>query len=728
MPLLSPRFAAALGASSLAILFPDSLESQARPDSAARDSLARATQSLAPFAVRATRSSQDAFNSPLAITRIDRSQLAGKAGYGLNESMALVPGALVQSRYGTSDVRVVIRGFGARGAGDRSNAGTSRGVRVLLDGIPETEPDGRTAFDQIDLAASEGIEVIRSNASALWGNAAGGVISVSTVPITDRPYASAQWQAGSFGLHRVIVQSGAPVGAGGVVYASLANTTFEGWRRNSDARRVIANVGLAIPAGPATRLRVHLTGTNNLLHVPGPLSAEQVTADPRQANATYAARDERRYNRLGRLGAAVEHRVDERQTLSVMAYVNPKYLQRSERGTFRDFTRYHAGGNVAYNRVDPVGAQLSNRLTIGLDQAYQDGAILFYSLSPTGGRGRTVVDNKREGAYNSGLFIEDELSVRSRVGITVGARADAIAYFYQSFIRPATDASRTFAQVTPKLGLSWRPSRGQQFYANMGGGVEAPAGNETDPASTFGQDTVTALNPLLEPIRSFTYEVGTKHVVVPGASAPWLPGFSYDVAAYLTTVRNEMVPYRGGRFYFMAGEARRLGTELSARLQVDGGLQLDQAVTLSRNTYRRYVVDSVHYGRPGQVASFAGNRIVGVPDWFYTSSLAWAPPLLGRRGVRVQGMLQGTGGYFADDANQVRVPASHLVGLTVRADRLLDAVGLTLSGTLGVENLLDRRWIGSAFLNPDVVNGRPLAFEPGMPRSVLLAFSAQRGR
>ena len=642
--------------------------------------------------------------------------------------MALVPGALVQSRYGTSDVRVVIRGFGARGAGDRSNAGTSRGVRVLLDGIPETEPDGRTAFDQIDLAASEGIEVIRSNASALWGNAAGGVISVSTVPITDRPYASAQWQAGSFGLQRVIVQSGAPVGAGGVVYASLANTTFEGWRRNSDARRVIANVGLAIPAGPATRLRVHLTGTNNLLHVPGPLSAEQVTADPRQANATYAARDERRYNRLGRLGAAVEHRVDDRQTLSVMAYVNPKYLQRSERGTFRDFTRYHAGGSVAYNRVDPVGPQLSNRLTLGLDQAYQDGAILFYSLSPTGGRGQTVVDNKREGAYNSGLFIEDELTVRSRVGITVGARADAIAYFYQSFIRPATDASRTFAQVTPKLGLSWRPSRGRQLYANMGGGVEAPAGNETDPASTFGQDTVTALNPLLEPIRSFTYEVGTKHVVVPGASAPWLLGFSYDVAAYLTTVRNEMVPYRGGRFFFMAGEARRLGTELSARLQVDGGLQLDQALTLSRNTYRRYVVDSVHYGRPGQVASFAGNRIVGVPDWFYTSSLAWAPPLLARRGVRVQGMLQGTGGYFADDANQVRVPASHLVGLTVRADRLLDVGGLTLSGTLGVENLLDRRWIGSAFLNPDVVNGRPLAFEPGMPRSILLAFSVQRGR
>ena len=47
-----------------------------------------------------------------------------------------IPGVIAQSRYGTSDVRLIIRGFGARGAGDRSNSGTSRGIRVLLDGFP----------------------------------------------------------------------------------------------------------------------------------------------------------------------------------------------------------------------------------------------------------------------------------------------------------------------------------------------------------------------------------------------------------------------------------------------------------------------------------------------------------------------------------------------------------------------------------------------------------------
>ena len=123
------------------------------------------------------------------MTVIGKTELENRRGSSLDEVLHAVPGVFAQSRYGTSDVRLVIRGFGARGAGDRSNAGTSRGIRVLLDGIPETEPDGRTSFDLIDLAAARKVEVIRSNASALYGNAAGGVLDITTVGYADRPFA-----------------------------------------------------------------------------------------------------------------------------------------------------------------------------------------------------------------------------------------------------------------------------------------------------------------------------------------------------------------------------------------------------------------------------------------------------------------------------------------------------------------------------------------------------------
>jgi outer membrane receptor protein involved in Fe transport len=108
------------------------------------------------------------------------------------------------------------------------------------------------------------------------------------------------------------------------------------------------------------------------------------------------------------------------------------------------------------------------------------------------------------------------------------------------------------------VGVLWRVTPESSLYANLGGGVEAPAGNETDPASTFGQDTVTALNPLLDPIRSTTWEVGAKHLRTAGGG--FVRALGYDAALYWTEVRNEIVPYRGGRFYFTAGEVRRRGT------------------------------------------------------------------------------------------------------------------------------------------------------------------------
>ncbi len=226
---------------------------------------------------------------------------------------------------------------------------------------------------------------------------------------------------------------------------------------------------------------------------------------------------------------------------------------------------------------------------------------------------------------------------------------------------------------------------------------------------------------------AFTYEVGTKQIMLVGDGEGFISSLSYDAAAYLTNVTNEIVPYRGGRFYFTAGSAQRTGAEIAVTAMAKGGVRFENSLTLSRNEYTDYVVDSVHYGKPGAKADFSGNRIVGIPDWFYGSNLSWSPsqaPL----GLSAQFGVQGTGGYWADDANAVRVTESHILSASLRADRLLQVGDATLKAFVAVENLADRRWIGSAFLNPDIVNGRPLAFEPGMPRTVMLSFSVVRGR
>lgn len=685
------------------------------PDSSAQD-----TVRLAPVVVTATRRTEVLYAVPLAVTTVPRSAWRGARGLGLDEALALVPGVLAQSRSGGTDVRIVIRGYGARGAGDRSNAGTARGVRVLLDGFPETEPDGRTSFDGIDLAAAQSIEVVRSNASALWGNAAGGVVSISTVPDGAAAALAVETGAGEFGLRRLALNGRGAAGAARLA-GTLTHTSFDGWRAHSDSRRTALNTSVLAPLGPRTRLGLFALGTDNLFRIPGPLTAAQLDADPRQANPTYAQRDERRHNRAGRLGARLDHDLGATTTSSVALFVNPKVLQRSERGTFRDFTRYHLGGNAALEQRLFSGSSVSGTLIAGVDLAYQDGAILFYSLAPGGTRGDTLRADKREGALNLGVFAQQQLAFGAHWIATLGARYDDISYTYQDFLAPSLDADKSFRGVTPKLGLTWRRTPLHSVYASVGGGVEAPAGNETDPAGTFGQDTVTAINPLLEPIRSTTYELGTRGAA--RFASGLVTGLSYDVALYDTEVRNEIVPYRGGRFYFTAARARRQGAELGLTLSTGGGLSLQSAVAYQRHRYRDYVVDSVHYGRPGATADYSGNRVVGVPGWTYAASVTWAAP----RAFELRLGLQGNSAYFTDDANQVRVSGYKIVTATLAtADAVALGTRFGIRGFVTVNNLFDRPYIASSFLNPDVVGGQPVAYEPGLPRNLVVGLTLGR--
>ena len=80
------------------------------------------------------------------------------------------------------DQRLSIRGFGAR-----ANFGL-RGVKVLLDGVPQTLPDGQSQLTNLDLSLVNRVEVLRGGASALYGNASGGVVSFITNAVPAEPW------------------------------------------------------------------------------------------------------------------------------------------------------------------------------------------------------------------------------------------------------------------------------------------------------------------------------------------------------------------------------------------------------------------------------------------------------------------------------------------------------------------------------------------------------------
>ena len=669
--------------------------------------------------VTATREPRSLTHVPFAVSVITAEQWSGRSGFGMDQALQQVPGVFTQSRYGTSDIRLTVRGFGARGAGDRSNAGTSRGVRVLLDGIPETEPDGRTAFDQIDLATIERIEVLRSNGSAAWGNAAGGIVSLSSMPSFDKGFGELTQQSGSFGLTRTVARMGASMG-NAKSWLSLTRTSFGGWRDHSDASRSQFVGGLMAPTAKGGRIGVQLAGASNLFRIPGPLTPAQYDADAQQPNPTYLARDERRYNRLMRLGVTLDQPVGEASDVSAMLFVNPKYLQRSERNTFRDFNRYHVGASSSWG-TRFTAAGMGHRLRIGGDVAYQDGSIQFYNLGAGSVRGTTLQQNKGEAAQNSGVFVQDEVALRSDLTLIVGARYDALSYFYRDFITPTLDASRRFSRLSPRGGITWHSANGTSVYASYGAGVEIPAGNETDPPAVGLPGPAKALSPLIDPILSNTIETGVRRFMALDQGP--LRGIFVDAALYRVMVDGEPQPYSGGRFYLTAGEVQRRGLELALSGQFVGGFSARFAGTFSRNTYERYVIDSTYLGVPGATADFSGNRVAGLPGRVLNVGLTWQPPAAGWLSLELGA--QQNSEYFADDRNAVDVPGFTVYRAAASVERPLRG-GVIVRASVAAENVTDTRYVGSAFINPDFSAGQPLVYEAGLPRSLLLGLTFRR--
>ncbi len=666
---------------------------------------------LREIVVQSTRVRESLHRTPAAVTVLDRARFANGRAIGLDDLLAGVPGVLVQSRGGAQDVRITIRGYGARGNGDRSNAGSLRGIRVLSDGIPISEPDGRTSLDLVNVGTADRIEVARSNVSALFGNASGGVVNLRTDLGFEQPYLRVSETGGSFGLRRDQVALGFTAGRGrGVISGS--NTSFDGWRAHSASRSAQVQARFAAPLGEAgtDRLLLMADFANNLIRFPGALTEAEYAADPTSAAPSYVTRDERRFNRIGRLAATLEHTFPASQDVQVSLFAEPKALQRSERNRFRDFTRFHVGGQAVWSLRTRFGEKLSGRTSAGVDEALQDGSILFWNLAPDGTRGTTQVANKREAANSAGGFVHQVLTWEGRGALQMALRYDNILYVSEDFLAPALDADKRFTRVTPKLTASWFLGE-HTLYAGLGGGVEAPAFNEIDPPPPF--NTSTSFNPFLEAMHSITYEMGGR-----GALENRLGRWRYDGAVYWIDTSNDIVPYAGGAYFFTAGKSRRRGVEAALEWRPSTRLALRGAATLSRNEYVEYTND---------LGDFGGMKMPGLPGASWSAGARIELP----RGFAAELSTEGMSRMFADDANTARTFANGLVHASL--DFTVRGGGYGLRAFVAGRNLFDKDRVESVFINPlrDPPQGSGLPgllryIEPGLPRQFTLGVTLDR--
>ncbi|HEY4956171.1 MAG TPA: TonB-dependent receptor, partial [Caldimonas sp.] len=261
---------------------------------------------VAPVVVTATRTEVAPFDVPASIDRIGGDAIRdGRLQVNISESLGGVPGLLARDRQNyAQDVQISVRGFGAR-----STFGI-RGVRLYVDGIPATLPDGQGQITNVDLGSAERIEVLRGPFSALYGNSAGGVIQVFSEEGSGPPTFATSVAGGSYGTSRVGAKASGAIGTFGyVVSGSIFNT--DGYRDHSAAERRIANAKLTWRPDDADKwtLVVNSVALPTAFDPLG-LTRAQFDTDPRGVDPSATMFDTRKSVDQTQLGLIYERRLD----------------------------------------------------------------------------------------------------------------------------------------------------------------------------------------------------------------------------------------------------------------------------------------------------------------------------------------------------------------------------------------------------------------------------------
>ena len=647
--------------------------------------------------VTATRLPESARDVPASVSVLERGDgRTDTLGLALSERLATVPGLLARDRHNyAQDEQISIRGFGTR-----ASFGI-RGVRLYLDGVPATMPDGQGQVSHLPLAFARRIEVLRGPFSVLYGNAAGGVLQVFTDDVDAPGRFDATAAIGADDTRRVsFAAHGASGRIGGLIGAQHLATA--GAREHSAAERNTVLAKARIGFGASTTASFTL-GTLDAPNAQDPLGLDrmQFERDPARASPAALPFDTRKSVRQRQLGGVFEHAASS--------------------GALRA-TAYAGRREVLQYLAVPVGTQrnpLSSGGVVDLESPYAGIDLRWSAEASLGGRPLQWVaglafDSQRQHRRGYENFVGTTLGVRGALRADQTDRVDALDPYVQATWDPAQDWSLTagvrhsrvrfrsddayitaanpddsgrveHAATSPVLGVTWRANEALQVYAAYGEGFETPTFNELQ----YRSDGGSGLNFALQPATTRSAEAGLK--VSRGALRTELAVFRSRTDDELTVGTSA-----GGRTTFQnAGRADRTGLELSGAMPLGTQWHVEFALTwLDARFVDGFLACAATPCTTPDVVVPADTRIPGIPRSTAHMAVRWGDVAEGWH-ARVEA--QYVGAVPVNNFDAERASAYTVFGASAGYGFRGDAADGRVF--LAVDNLGDRTYAGSVIVN-----------------------------
>ena len=678
-------------------------------------------QTLDNVVVSASRSEQKSFDASAAIQSVDRETIQDAGPQvNLSESLNRVPGLTILNRQNyAQDLQVSIRGFGAR------TAFGIRGIRLLIDGIPATTPDGQGQGSSISLPSTERIEVLRGPLAQLYGNSAGGVIQAFTREAPETPEFMYQYYAGSFGMHRNDWQYAGKNGGVGIV-ADYSTFDTSGYRDNSATQRKQFNGKLSF--GPDEKTRVNVVF--NQFDMPlaqDPLGLTKAVAlSTPEAQGGTASRLVRKIVLQNQVGSSLLHTLDSDSYVSARAYYGTRDNLQFQNGTpgtdtanggWVGLNRNYYGVGLQYSTAKKIG-DIPLRIATGYEfdrsrEARQEGKALNGDKANA-----ALLRDEQNQAESSDIYAQATALISEKYSLTGGFRQSIVRLFANDILNNgAGSGDLSFSNFSPVLGVTYHAADTLNLYANYGRGFETPTLAELS-YTISGSSLTSRFNPTVGASNSQHYEVGAK----------WLPTPTsrMDVNLYQIESSNEIVVSlnTGGKSaYQNAPGTMRTGIEFSlSNLHTKQVNSLISLSAIDANYTKGFCSSTTSCTGSNKILQ--GNKLAGIPQHYLFTELTWsereqsAPKSLNRLGLRTGVELISAGRLFANDANTES--ADGYTVLNLKGSHGWGVGKGLLTAYARIDNVTNEKYIGSVIVN-SISTGKYYEPAPGVNYTVGLS-------
>ena len=673
---------------------------------------------LPTLKIEATRTNTDWLATPASVYRIEQKNNENNLGINLSETLKGVPGLQLNNRENyAQDLQLSMRGFGAR-----STFGV-RGIRLYVDGIPATMPDGQGQTSNIDLSSLDHIEVLGGPFSSLYGNSSGGTVLTSTKQGEGRDSIEFGYAGGSHNKGRadIVLQGGADKAGEPSYVVSSSYFDTDGYRDHSAARKVLSNAKLTWDLDDGSKVNWIVNHVDMNADDPQGLTREQWKANPKQVNDAKNEYDVRKEINQTQTGLTWTKPLNDQHELYTMAYAGhrevtqyqsipkgeispnlgldvngqpkPSTSQRNPRhaGGVIDFSRDYYGTDLRWTGKDLLP---NTRFTAGfafdaMDEDRQ-GYENFDSAGNYGVKGNLRRDENNT-LWNLDPYLQASWQFLPTWRLDTGLRYSNVHYQSKDHYIQGTngdDSGKTdYDKLLPSAAFTWEISPQLSTYLSYAKGFETPTFTEM----AYPTTGTSGINFGLKPSSSDNYELGLKAQNSFG---------NFTAAIFHSETQDDIVSAGtlDGRSTFQnADKTLRQGVELSWNKSLWRDLTAQASYSYLDATFDANIPNS-----DPQKVVYSGNYIPGVAKNQAYVALGWQPETGFNAGIDVRYMDK----IYVNDSNSDVAPSYTVTSANI--GYVWKNNDWKVRSYARVDNLFDENYVGSVIVN----DGNNRFFEP----------------